>query len=121
MFEEKITNQLISISSANDFSFQSGELTSEWTSKNVGVEAIEPILKFMEINPAIDYGTPGPLVHFIERFYGKGYEDELINSVSRKPTQHTIWMLNRVINGTKESVLKDKFISILNKAKLEIK
>ena len=32
---------------------------------------IEWILHFMEENPKIDYGMPGPLVHFMEKKYKK--------------------------------------------------
>ena len=30
----------------------------------------------MELNPGLDFGTPGPLVHFVEQFYGNGYEQK---------------------------------------------
>ena len=59
---------------------------------------IEWILHFMEENPKIDYGMPGPLVHFMEKKYKKGYEKLLLESVKRKPTEHAVWMLNRILN-----------------------
>ena len=59
---------------------------------------IEWILHFMEENPKIDYGMPGPLVHFMEKKYKKGYEKLLLESIERKPTEHTVWMLNRILN-----------------------
>ena len=59
---------------------------------------IECILHFMEENPKIDYGMPGPLVHFMEKKYKKGYEKLLLESIKRKPTEHTVWMLNRILN-----------------------
>lgn len=59
---------------------------------------IEWILHFMEENPKIDYGMPGPLVHFMEKKYKKGYEKLLLKSIKRKPTEHTVWMLNRILN-----------------------
>lgn len=59
---------------------------------------IEWILHFMEENPKIDYGMPGPLVHFMEKKYKKGYEKFLLESIKRKPTEHTVWMLNRILN-----------------------
>ena len=59
---------------------------------------IEWILHFMEENPKIDYGMPGPLVHFMEKKYKKGYEKLLLESIKRKPTEHTVWMLNRILN-----------------------
>ena len=59
---------------------------------------IEWILHFMEEKPKIDYGMPGPLVHFMEKKYKKGYEKLLLESIKRKPTEHTVWMLNRILN-----------------------
>ena len=59
---------------------------------------IEWILHFMEENPKIDYGMQGPLVHFMEKKYKKGYEKLLLESIKRKPTEHTVWMLNRILN-----------------------
>jgi hypothetical protein len=60
------------------------------------------LLRFMEEHPDLDFGTPGPLVHFVEQFYRQGYEAELLASLARSPTSHTLWMLNRIINGTAE-------------------
>jgi hypothetical protein len=63
--------------------------------------AVEPILRLMEDHTDVDFGMPGPLVHFVERFFGRGYEDRLLESLRRRPTRHTVWMLNRVINGVR--------------------
>ena len=73
---------------------------ASWTAAGVGVEGIEPLLRFIEKHPTLDYGMPGPLVHFLEGFYETGYEERLVESVSRRPTVMTLWMLNRVLNGT---------------------
>lgn len=59
---------------------------------------IEPMLRLMEENPNLHFGDPGPMVHFMESYYRKGYEQLLIQSVKRKPIDHTIWMLNRILN-----------------------
>lgn len=59
---------------------------------------IEFVLEIMEKNPCLDFGSPGPLVHFMERYYGKGYEDLLLKSLERKPIEHTVWMTNRILN-----------------------
>ena len=61
---------------------------------------VKPILEIISQNPSVDFGSPGELVHFVEKFYKKGYEEELIASLKRMPSLHTIWMLNRLINGT---------------------
>ena len=44
---------------------------------------VEPILEIMEENPDIEFGNPGPLVHFVERFYKHGYEELLLNSLNK--------------------------------------
>lgn len=69
------------------------------------IEYVDRILHFMEDNPNIDYGVPGPLVHYLERYYNNGYEELLYNSIERSPTAHTLWMLNRVLNSP---VLKER-------------
>ena len=80
------------------------------------MEFVRVILLFMEENPTLDYGVPGPLVHFVERFYGHGYEEELLASLSRRPISHTVWMLNRVINGTREGDERAKLLNALRVA-----
>ena len=66
---------------------------------------IKPMITLMEENPNIDFGNPGPMVHFMETYYKKGYEELLLASVNRNPTMHTVWMINRIINDPN---LKDK-------------
>ena len=73
-------------------------------------ELVAPILEIIESNPDIDFGTPGDLVHFVEKFYKKGYEEKLISSLKRMPTVHTVWMLHRIINGTEHP---EHYLSIL--------
>ena len=41
-------------------------------------DLVEPILEIIESNPNVDFGMPGDLVHFVEKFYKKGYEELLI-------------------------------------------
>lgn len=67
-----------------------------------GQDAIASILALMEGNEEIDFGMPGPLVHFVERFYRNGYEELLWASIRRQATPHTLWMLNRLVNGATE-------------------
>ena len=73
------------------------------------------IFKLMEANPDIDYGMPGPVVHFMEKYYGNGYEEELLESVKRKPTLHTLWMMNRVLNDD-DLKDRDKYLCVLEEA-----
>lgn len=62
-------------------------------------DAVAPLLQIIEANPHADFGMPGPIVHFVEKYFRCGYEDLLTASVRRSPTTHNTWMLNRVING----------------------
>ena len=118
MTVKEIIEQLEQIASSTDFAGQSAILADRWTSDGTGVEAVEPILRFMEEHAAIEFGTPGALVHFVERFYGNGYEGKLLESVKRRPTLSTIWMLNRVINGTKSPEIQQLLIGALEQSSL---
>src|SRR5690242_3477542 len=116
MNREEIIERLRAASSRSDFTEQAYKLTEAWDHEKDGIDAVEPILLYMEQNPTLDFGTPGPLVHFVERFYGQGYEGKLIDSLCRRPTPHTVWMLNRVINGTKDAGRRIELIGILRAA-----
>jgi hypothetical protein len=118
MTSQETSDQLKGIASAKDFDARAAELAEAWSSAGAGLETVEPILMFIEEHPAIDFGMPGALVHFVERFYGKGYEERLVESVNRKPTFHTVWMLNRVINGTKAPELRQRLIETMQSARL---
>ena len=106
--------QLELIANADDFVASSSDLVETWVSEGAGVETVEPILRFIEEHPDVDFGSPGPLVHFTERFFGFGYEDRLLESIDRRPIALTAWMLNRVINGTKEPSQRRKFVAAMN-------
>ena len=58
MAAEEIASQLQNIAAADDFAARSTELTEAWLSAAAGIEAVEPILRFMEEHPSIEYGTP---------------------------------------------------------------
>jgi hypothetical protein len=62
--------------------------------------AFRALFDLLERYPDADFGSPGPIVHFLEQFFRDGYEDQLIASVRRRPTSLTLWMLNRLVNGT---------------------
>jgi hypothetical protein len=113
---EKELNELIcklekSISN-DDFIDITYDIVEEIEEREDAFEAIKYILMLMERNPNIDFGRPGPLVHFVEKFYKNGYEEELVESLKRCPTKHTVWMLNRIINGC-QGDRKIYFINVL--------
>lgn len=75
-------------------------------------ELIEPILEIIATNPYVDFGMPGELVHFVERFYKNGYEELLIASVRKNPTTHNIWMVHRCYNDI-NNPLHDTFLDLI--------
>lgn len=107
----KFYKQLIDAIYIEDF-YKTNEILLSISKEDDSIDYVDNLLLFMEENPDIDYGMPGPIVHYMERFYLKGYEDLLYKSVKRKPTIHTLWMLNRIINSPK-LVDKSKYIDLL--------
>lgn len=79
---------------------------------NNAKELIPDVFAFMEANPEVDIGSPGPLVHFVERFY-PSYLEQLIASLERQPTHSTLWMLNRILNSTHTDDLRENLIAVL--------
>ena len=72
--------------------------------------AFPEFFRLMERLSDSDLGSPGSLVHTMEKHEGS-YEDLLAASVSRKPTPLTVWMVNRILNGgTKD---REKWMEIL--------
>ena len=105
MNADDVARQLEEIANAgDDFEYQSTQLTESWKNDVNGAEAVEPILRFMESHPDVEYGTPGALVHFVETF--SGYEEKIVQSVERQPTHNTVGMLNRAINGERRDPKK---------------
>ena len=80
--------------------------------EDYSIDYVDAILRLMENYPNLDYGMPGPAVHFVERFFMKGYETLLLESIERTPTAHTLWMVNRIINSPK-LVDRQKYIDAL--------
>ena len=77
---------------------------------------VKPILEIISQNQGVDFGSPGELVHFVEKFYKKGYEEALIESVRKSPTFHYIWMIHRCYNDM-NSPFHNEFLSLINEIK----
>jgi len=69
-------------------------------------DLVAPILDFISKHPEVDFGSPGYLVHFVERFYHKDYEDLLMEAVGKRPTPHNIWMLHRCCNDNDPNLVR---------------
>lgn len=98
----KFITELENVMLKEDF-YLTNEVIEKIKQESDAFEYLPFIFNIMETNPELDYGMPGPVVHFMESYYRKGYEEILLRSVQNTPTSHTIWMLNRVINDPKLS------------------
>jgi hypothetical protein len=122
MNAKQIREQLEAIAHEDDFVRASYPLVGRWKDAAVGAEAVEPVLEFMERHPEIDYGTPGPLVSFIESDFRAGrdersaYQKLVVQSVERKPTAHTLWLLNRLINVAGEPAARASLLGTMQNA-----
>jgi hypothetical protein len=68
----------------------------------------------MERLDDVELGTPGPLVHTLESWPGE-YEALLAESIRRKPSPLTVWMVNRILNTRPPDA--DAWLSLLHVAK----
>ncbi|PTY01718.1 hypothetical protein DB347_25395 [Opitutaceae bacterium EW11] len=92
--------------SADDFDYMKGAPGPERLHALCAeVEALpEPAVVFpeffalMERLSESELGTPGPLVHTMEKYTGS-YERLLAQSIIRRPVDLSVWMVNRVLNG----------------------
>ena len=117
---EELIKQMEEKIDSNDFEEVQENCMYEIEEANLGIEAIEPLLLLMERHPLSDFGLPGAIVHYVERFYKSGYEDLLISSVGRRPTLHTVWMINRIKNAGENSEKYEKILKdILKKQDVE--
>jgi hypothetical protein len=122
MANDEIARQLESLPRDEHFESHSYQMVQRWLAADIGSDAVEPVLRFMEEHPELDYGSPGPLVSFIERsFRADGterrlYEEAVLESVQRHPTGHTVWLLNRIINVTEHPEAKSRLLDAMKKA-----
>ena len=106
-----ILNQMESCIEDDEITYEFDDLIEKISDLNLGSASIEPLLFFIEEHPLVDFGFPGTIVHYLERFYKQGYEEKLIDSLNRRPTRHTVFMINRLINGTTH---KEEYLLLMN-------
>jgi hypothetical protein len=104
MSTEDIINELdqMTITDSEDYEKldRIEELTQYLRQNENGKVACESMIKLLERHPEVEFGSPGEPIHTLETFDGH-YENHLFESLERRPTEMTIWMLNRIINSKK--------------------
>lgn len=68
-------------------------------------DSIPDIFSFLASHSDKELGSPGPLVYFLEK--DSDYQEELKESLQRKPTVLNLSMVNRIINDTSGSERKE--------------
>lgn len=98
----------------NEDFYSTNDLLVELLENGKSKEYIELLINFIRDNPNIDYGMPGPVIHFIEKHSTEEYLEYLLNAINDKPNETLLWMLNRIVNDPNEPK-KEIFVDIFNK------
>ena len=96
---ENVIKKLEQYIKDDEVTYEFDDAIEELEQLDLGLSSVESLLGFMEKHPFTDFGIPGEIVHYMERFYRHGYEELLVKSIERCPTIHTLFMMNRLING----------------------
>lgn len=86
-------------------------LTDELLQVDNPERALDSMFKVFERHPNADLGSPGSLVHTLEKF--KGYEKRLVESVRKQPAPNTVWMINRILNKPQTSEYREYLLNLL--------
>ena len=95
------------------FYYNSSAIVAKIKKARGGSELIPVLLRFMEENSSLDFGSPGAFVHFIETFGVASYREELIQSVRRRPMLQNLWMINRILNATDSQADREQLLDVL--------
>jgi hypothetical protein len=76
------------------------------------IRALPAMFCLMERCPEADLGTPGPLVRAIESLDIPQYLALLMESVRRRPMYLNLWMINRVLNATREGAMRTTLLHL---------
>jgi hypothetical protein len=90
-------------------------LTDELTKLPEPERAVRSLFDVIERMPESDSGSPGSIVHTLEQMRGY-YESELVESIKRTPTPLAIWMVNRILNGTRSPEQRQFYMDLLRLA-----
>lgn len=90
-------------------------LLSEAAAAEVSLHTFEAAFRFLERHPMCDVGSPGPLVHWLERAYPQ-YIPALLSSIERRPTEPTLWMASRILNAQIDASTREMLVAALRTA-----
>lgn len=88
------------------------ELTTQLVEISNPDQASELILKTIERLADSDLGSPGPLIHTLEKL--PSYEFHLLKSIERKPVLLSLWALNRILNVTADLEKRAQLLALMH-------
>jgi hypothetical protein len=92
------------------------EICTELEANNHPKELLEYLFMILEKNPHFNFGMPGNLVRAIEKHYKEpDYQDLIIKSIERMPTEYNLWLLQRLINAFETDKEKEQGVNIFKK------
>ncbi len=92
---EEILEELNGFSLEGDYLRRLGLLTDEISRLEHPESALPAMLDLLERFPEEEIGSPGPLIHTIEKC--PNYEAALFQSLERQPASLTVWMVSRLL------------------------
>jgi hypothetical protein len=91
-------------------------LLEELKENNYPKELLEDLFKLLEKNPHFNFGMPGNIVRAIEKYYKEpDYQDFIIHSIERYPTEYNLWLLQRLLNSFETDEEKEIGVNIFRK------
>jgi len=79
------------------------------------LRVVPAMFAVMERHPEADLGSPGPLVHSIERVPVAEFEPFLRSSVERQPGLLNVWMINRILNSQLSAQHQQELLALLKR------
>lgn len=110
------------ISKINKMNLQSEEDLQEVESVLTEMDdaLIEPLFRLLERYPHFNFGNPGHIIHYLEKFDNNTYAPLLYASICRVPTEYNIWMLNRFLNSLDTSEKSEGIVILEETLKKDI-
>lgn len=96
-----------------DDEFRLYEITKDFGEISDRASVVPAMFALMERCPDADLGSPGPMVHAIESLGVKAYEEDLAESVRRRPMYLNIWMVNRILNAERDPGRRRMWVDLL--------
>jgi hypothetical protein len=92
------------------------EICEKYNVDNNPKESLDDLFMVLEKNPHYNFGMPGNLIRAIEKHYkDPHYQDYVIKSIERTPTEYNLWLLQRLMNAFETDKEKERGVTLFKK------